>query len=92
MQPEERSMTVRERGKGYMVDFQLAGIRYRPPVFGTLETAIKWEVEARAAIRFGKALPSIPPVADSLQKERAPAQLGPAHGADKMRTSSSSLI
>ncbi|NLS01987.1 site-specific integrase [Rhizobium sp. P32RR-XVIII] len=61
-------MAVRARGKGYQVDFMLAGSRYRPPVFGSEEAAIKWEVEARTALRVGRKLPDLPPIAETLQE------------------------
>lgn len=61
-------MVVRERGKGFQVDFMVAGRRYRPPVFGSAEAAIKWEVEARTALRFGKHLPELPTIGKTLQE------------------------
>ncbi|MDX1068976.1 site-specific recombinase XerD [Sinorhizobium medicae] len=61
-------MAVRERGKGYQVDFAVAGVRYRPPVFASAEDAVKWEAEARAAVRLGKTLPSLPTFVEGLQE------------------------
>lgn len=46
-------MAIRQRGKGYQVDFAVKGVRYRTTTT-TREAALQWEAETRAAIASGK--------------------------------------
>ena len=61
-------MSVTKRGLGYLAEFTYGGVRYRPPVFATQEAAVKWEVEARLALRAGRELPTLPTVAEGAKE------------------------
>jgi len=55
--PRKRSrrMSVREKGRNYMGDFTVAGIRYRQ-VFSSHAAAEAWEFQSRANLKLGKAV------------------------------------
>ncbi|UJX45736.1 site-specific integrase [Xanthobacter sp. YC-JY1] len=60
---EDRPMSPRLKGNNWFADFTAGGTRYREFGFRTKAEAEAWELEARAAIKRGKALPTGPSAA-----------------------------
>lgn len=53
-------MSARRKGRSWVADFTVAGVRYREFGFPSEAEAEAWELEARAALKRGKEMPSAP--------------------------------